>query len=128
MNVTTDGILRRKCSAALSRHRAAAKKVGQVLDYGLSDLVKLAQSTETCRYCRMPIAWDGDFDHVNPISRGGSYSLWNIAYVHRQCNQAKGMLNDYEFDSLLNCLREIQPVAMADVLRRLQSGGKRYKD
>lgn len=120
--------LRRACSAALSHHRARAKKDRQALDYGLADLERLARRTVTCPYCGAvlnPAAIS--FDHMIPLTRRADYRLCNLAVVCLPCQSAKGALSADEYLALLALLRGCHPAALGDVLGRLRWGGKRYR-
>jgi 5-methylcytosine-specific restriction endonuclease McrA len=120
--------LRRVCSAALSHHRARARKDLQTLDYGLADLERLARRTQACPYCGAvlsPGAWA--FDHMTPLARAADYRLANVTPACVPCNCAKGILSATEFKALLALLRTFHPAAFGDVLGRLRSGGRRYR-
>lgn len=125
--VTADAILRRKCRLALDRHRAAAKQAGVKLDYSLRDLERLAGQTQQCAYCRAPLGYDFEFDHAQPLARGGAHALDNLVLAHVGCNQAKGMLDAENFLALRRLLLSFHPTEMTDVLRRLRAGGRRYQ-
>jgi hypothetical protein len=103
-----------------------ARGDGQQLDYDTAALVRLARSTVQCAWCKMPVAWDFHFDHVQPPSRGGKHCLSNLVVSCGRCNQLKGQLTGGEFMSLLTLLRQLHPTAAADLRRRLLAGGRRY--
>jgi 5-methylcytosine-specific restriction endonuclease McrA len=43
-----------------------------------------------CTYCRRPLkARDGTFDHVRPLSRGGTWERSNLVIACRGCNHLK---------------------------------------
>lgn len=68
--------------------RAAIKKGATV---GKVDYTKLLEIYGTvCHICGGAIQ-DGNlhFDHVIPLSRGGSHSMDNIKPAHASCNQQK---------------------------------------
>jgi 5-methylcytosine-specific restriction endonuclease McrA len=121
----TDPLLQ-KCRVTLGRHRQRARADGAQLDYGAADLVALARGTVQCCWCKAPVSWDHHFDHVTPPSRGGAHRLANIVVACGRCNTLKGMLTGPEFLSLLQLLRQLHPVASADLRRRLLAGGRRY--
>lgn len=133
--VTQDAILRQKCKKALANHRAAAKKDGVKLAYGAADLIRLAQSRQTCTYCNAPLGWNWQFDHRWPLARNAfGHCLDNLAVVCSDCNLLKGQLSDLEFGFLLDWLlgkvhfngQTLDLRGAADVRRRLLSGGKVY--
>jgi len=112
---------------ALSHHRARAKAVGQVLDYGLDHLARLVGDNPACRWCRMPVSFgDLQVDHLMPTSRGGAHSLYNLCVACKRCNALRGMLSQAETEHLLEFLDSMPAVARQDLERRLLSGGARY--
>lgn len=118
--------LRRRCQAALTRHKKRAALVGVGLDYGLEDLVRAAQVQVRCAYCRLPLDFSFEWDHLVPTSRGGPHSLANLCCCCPECNQIKGSLTAAEFRQLLAFLAKLHPVAQHDILRRLRYGGRGY--
>jgi 5-methylcytosine-specific restriction endonuclease McrA len=122
-----------QADAALARarrllhdHRTRAHRDGQRLDYGLAEVRALLASTTCCRWCRMPVGFDLQLDHVEPIARGGAHALHNLAVCCARCNGIKGMLTGAEFEFLLEFLADLHPVARQDIERRLLAGGRRY--
>jgi|SRR5579884_1269984 len=61
------------------------------------------QSTGLCYICQQPILphHRTEFDHIIPITRGGSHTMDNIALVHRTCNRRKKDFLLEEMDSYL---------------------------
>jgi len=45
-------------------------------------------------------------DHIQPISRGGSFKLSNIGLTSKKYNLAKGNMTKREFKSLLTCIKK----------------------
>ena len=119
---------RRKCRAVRAHHREKAKKYGVIrLNYGWRDLLKLFEATQTCRYCSMPLGWDAQFDHDEPLARGAvNHRIENIVVCCATCNQMKGCLSGKEFLKLLAFLATIDPRGAWDVKRRLGAGGAVY--
>ena len=107
-------------------HRARAKRDGAALAYGLADVRQLLESSPCCLYCGLPVAWDVQLDHRQPIARGGKHVLDNLAVCCQRCNSLKGQLLESEFRALLVMLSGLHPVARQDVERRLLAGGRRY--
>lgn len=55
-----------------------------------------------CYFTDQPLSKESiNFDHITPVSRGGSFGLDNIALVTPEVNQIKGELNEEEFKQLL---------------------------
>lgn len=120
--------VRRACSAALSHHRARAKKDMQCLDYGLADLERLARRTVACPYCGAVLNPGGiSFDHRTPLSRRADYRLANVAVCCPPCNCSKGCMSADEYLAMLALLKTFHPAAWGDVLGRLRGGGRRYR-
>ncbi len=63
-------------------------------------------------------------DHQVPVSRGGLWSLGNLAAMCRQCNWRKGKLLPSEYASLVELLIGFSAESREDVFRRLTLGGK----
>ncbi|HEY7427437.1 MAG TPA: HNH endonuclease signature motif containing protein [Gemmataceae bacterium] len=123
---TQSSALLARARRLLSDHRTRAKRDGQVLDYSLRDLAALIEANPTCKWCRMPVGYDLQLDHLTPIARGGPHSLYNLVVSCSRCNALKGMLTGAEMEFLMEFLGGLHPVARADVERRLIAGGKRY--
>jgi 5-methylcytosine-specific restriction endonuclease McrA len=117
-----EGLARR----ALARHKAAAKSLGQVLDYTAADLVQLVEANPCCRWCRLPVGFDLHLDHLHPIARGGKFALYNLCVSCSRCNRLKGCLTGAEMEFLREFLDGLHPSAREDIERRLLAGGKRY--
>lgn len=123
---TQADLLRRRCRAALARHRNRAAAVGVGLDYGLPELVGAAEGAEVCAYCHRPLGFDFEWDHLCATSRGGPHSFANLCCCCPECNQLKGVLTASEFRQLLAFLGRLHPVAQHDLRRRLRYGGRGF--
>jgi len=83
-----------------SNHRRRAYPGGQ----GLTDEMMLAVeevSNGICPYCGLPIGDDGQPDHIQPLSKGGSNELDNLVLVCAHCNLSKGAKS---LDEYMVCL------------------------
>jgi 5-methylcytosine-specific restriction endonuclease McrA len=123
---TQQSALLARARQLLHDHQTRARKDGQALDYGLGDVVELLAASTTCRWCRMPVAFDLSLDHVQPIARGGKHCLTNLVAVCRRCQLLKGQLAGVEMEQLIQLLARLHPIARQDLERRLLAGGKRY--
>ena len=82
----------------VERKRAARKKYGSLVRYGLSEIdseAMLALKTH-CGLCGETKA-KFHLDHVIPKSRGGSNNRENLQWLCATCNIAKGALTPDEF-------------------------------
>jgi 5-methylcytosine-specific restriction endonuclease McrA len=76
---------KRRANEARRRALKRATSVGPV-DY----VAILFMWGLNCHLCHQPIAWsDLEFDHVIPLSKGGSHTQSNIKPAHRACNRRK---------------------------------------
>jgi 5-methylcytosine-specific restriction endonuclease McrA len=51
----------------------------------------LVRDASTCHLCKLPVeAKDLVFDHVIPLSKGGSHTPQNVSVSHYVCNRKKG--------------------------------------
>jgi hypothetical protein len=128
MNITTTQAeaLDVRVRRALSHHKAAAKSLGQVLDYTAADLVQLVEANPLCRWCRLPVGFDLHLDHLQPIARGGKFAFHNLCVSCSRDNRLKGQLTGAEMEFLMEFLDGLHPAAKEDIERRLLAGGKRY--
>jgi hypothetical protein len=110
----------------LHDHQTRARKDGVTLDYTIDDLRRLIASSPCCYWCRLPVAFDLQLDHLQPVGRGGLFTLDNLCVSHARCNQLRGMLTEAETVQLLAFLARLHPVARQDVERRLTGGGTVY--
>lgn len=123
-----DAVLRRKARTAFQHHREWAARDHVTLKYGAADLLKLAKEAQQCHYCKMPLSFGFEYDHVIPIARTPqAHRLANIVCCCADCNRMKGGgMDGEEFVRLLRLLENMDPRSAADVRRRLIAGGKRY--
>lgn len=78
----------------------------------------------SCRYCAEKLTLKTvSFDHVIPLSRGGSKWGDNLAICCYICNKVKGALTDIEYSALLTLMASWEEVARLNVSRRLRLGG-----
>lgn len=88
----------------------------------------------SCRYCKtMMTALDMGFDHVDPVSQGGSIGLDNLDLCCQECNRLKGNLSCATFMWLLSAMEKAglpNQMTVADrksLEMRLKSGGMSYR-
>jgi hypothetical protein len=117
---------RRKASQFRASWVARAKKLG--VDVALvpsreSVLEWLsAIDIPVCYYSKTPISRDVvEADHLEPISRKGSFSLSNVVLTSRFYNQVKGDLNDKEFFQLLNTVSDWEDKGKSLMIRLISS-------
>lgn len=126
-SVGASAVLRRKCRTAFQHHRELAAKDFITLSYAAIDLIKLAKASLQCFYCRAPLSFGFEFDHVVPIARiPQAHRLGNIVCACTSCNAMKGQMDGDEFTRFLRLLDGMDPRSASDVRRRLTAGGKRY--
>jgi len=104
--------------------RARASRL--TLDYPLADLrhyVLRNLGRHHCHYCCGPVE-PGTFeiDAKIPPERGGSFNFHNMAVVCKDCGQAKGGLDHFEYRELISLLRSWSPRIRRNVIARLQAG------
>ena len=87
-----------------------------------------------CRYCRKWLtALDIGFDHVEPVSQGGSLDLGNLDACCDQCNRLKGNLTYATFMWLMDAMLKAGlpgQMTVADrknLESRLKTGGMQYR-
>jgi 5-methylcytosine-specific restriction endonuclease McrA len=107
-----------------------AREHKQHLDYDLEDFRQLVECAkgEGCYYCGREIT-DANFslDHLLPVSRGGTFLHDNLDITCKKCNTIKGVLEGCEFVALLNLMATWPQAVKQDILDRLYSGGKRFR-
>jgi 5-methylcytosine-specific restriction endonuclease McrA len=93
-------------------YRDMTKRAKQSLPFDLSELRAWVQSKlerPLCGYCGAALtAETWGFDHMTPVSRGGSWSLSNAQLVCKGCNKSKGDLTDSEYRILLSKLDDLE--------------------
>ena len=96
------------------------------LDYPLGDLRHFVfhnLGRHHCHYCCGPVEPSTfDIDAKIPPERGGSFNFHNLAVVCKDCAQAKGWLDHFEYRELINLLRSWAPRIRRNFLARLQAG------
>ncbi|CAB4132175.1 HNHc domain containing protein [uncultured Caudovirales phage] len=81
----------------------------------------------TCEYTGERVALkDIELDHKDPVSRGGSFKIWNLCVTSAKINQQKGNMNSMEFARLQDLLNDFDDDAKKDVLARLRAGSSRF--
>jgi hypothetical protein len=93
---------------------------------GLWTFADCSRRSPLCEYCRAPVSFAVSLDHADPIARGGTLALDNLAVSCERCNSLKGMLTEAEFRELLTFLALLHPLARTDLERRLLAGSARY--
>jgi 5-methylcytosine-specific restriction endonuclease McrA len=63
-------------------------------------------------------------DHNEPVSRGGSWDLFNVVVPCRKCNLRKGVLLPHEYIELSKFVATLTAESREDIWRRLVIGGK----
>ena len=78
----------------------------------------------SCIYCYTVLTLDTiSFDHLLPLSRGGSSWVPNLGLCCTTCNKTKGSLTEDEYCSLLELMIGWPQEARDNVCRRLRLGG-----
>lgn len=76
-----------------------------------------------CKYCDKKLTIQVlAFDHIIPISRGGSSNIDNIQIICKTSNGIKGSLDEVNFQLLLNWLKTVPEELRKDVSIRLARG------
>jgi 5-methylcytosine-specific restriction endonuclease McrA len=78
-----------------------------------------------CPYCHgkiTPATFSAD--HDRPVSRDGSWELWNVIGCCRRCNDVKGALTGEEFMALLALTTPWPSQVRQNLLARLRAGGR----
>ncbi len=103
-----------------------AQAAGQTLDYRLGDLryyVSRNIGRHHCHYCCGPVeVGTFDLDYKIPPERGGSFAFHNLAVVCKECSQAKGWLDHFEYRELVSLLRTWATPIRRSFIARLQAG------
>lgn len=59
----------------------------------------IARDGDKCHYCELPFVGKGDymctFDHIIPVSQGGTNADDNLVLAHRKCNENRGITPYY---------------------------------
>jgi len=76
-----------------------------------------------CKYCEKILKTDTMvFDHIVPISKGGTSNIDNIQLICRTSNGMKGSLNENSFKLLLDWLETVPKELQDDIRIRLSKG------
>jgi len=110
----------------LHDHQTRARKAGATLDYGLAEVRRLIEASPCCHWCGLPVAFDLQFDHLQPTGRGGQHALHNLTVACSRCNLLRGQLSQAATEELLAMLRSWHPLDREDLERRAIAGGARY--
>src|SRR5688572_19598461 len=122
-------ILTRRTSDVYRHQRDRAKKAGVILDYTIDAIRSMVSQKigAECGYCHKLIDEQTfSLDHDTPVSRGGAWTLGNLAVCCLRCNKIKGNMTYAEFTALLHTLDTFDEVARKDVVGRLYFGGNRF--
>ena len=83
-----------------SRRRALRNISSKIIQSVYENNIKF-YGTLTCVLCRLPIAFGLDsLEHLNPVSRGGTNDITNLAVSHLVCNSRKLNKTFDEFNRL----------------------------
>jgi 5-methylcytosine-specific restriction endonuclease McrA len=117
--------LKRKARNTFRWQQKRAKQAGRELDYTEEDLLRSLIGDLSCPYCGAALTINNvECDHKRPICRGESFNEWNLEWLCRECNKAKGPLTDFEFERLWEALQDLEDKARQNVLTRLRVGGR----
>jgi 5-methylcytosine-specific restriction endonuclease McrA len=124
---TEEKTLKKRTGQAYSNHRSRAKKFAETLDYTLAELRTMVAGSvyRPCPYCHVGLYPETfSLDHRMPTSRGGKHQLPNLVVCCQPCNELKGNMDEEEYTLFLDVIRKLAPVAQANLIRRIRSGGK----
>lgn len=121
-------VIRKRATNVYAGQKRRAAKHKQALNYTAAEIWAMAKDLPPCHYCKKPVsARDFSLDHLNPVSRGGSFKLENLVCVHDRCNRLKSSLTEAEYEGLIDLLREYRKLhgeyAVKNVEMRLLAGG-----
>lgn len=80
-----------------------------------------AQEPYTCYYTKVLLGLVFEVDHKVPVSRSGSFDLYNVCLTTPLLNGAKGSLTDKEFKQLLKVISKWDDKGLS-LLQRLRRG------
>jgi 5-methylcytosine-specific restriction endonuclease McrA len=119
-------IFMQRTAQLFQKHWQRAQAAGQTLDYRLGDLrhfVHYNLGPHHCHYCCGPVeAATFEIDYKIPPARGGSFIFHNLAIVCKDCGQAKGWLDHFEYRELVSLLRTWAPPIRRNFIARLRAG------
>lgn len=107
----------------------------QFRDWLLRQLGGNPNGTTRCVHCTAVLdAISVSFDHLEPVSQGGSLGLENLGPSCDECNRMKGKITARTFAKLLAWLNragrgeeEMTIMDRTDIIKRLKGGGVFYK-
>ena len=102
-----------------------SRKYGVECTVTLDELCQLAYDAygTECKYSgRILTVANMVFDHIHPISKGGSSNLDNLQVISKFSNTMKGSLEEHDFLILLSWLDELPEELRKDVSIRLARG------
>lgn len=108
----------------------------QFREWLLKQLGGNPNGTTRCVHCGMVLdAINVSFDHLAPVSQGGSLGLENLGTSCDECNRMKGKLTAPTFHKLMEWLNragrgegEMTVMDRTDIIKRLKGGGIFYKE
>jgi len=68
-----------------------------------------------------------ELDHRLPISRGGSFQVYNLGITDSRLNGCKGGRSEQEFRQLLDVISEWEEEARKSLLADLRAGSSRFR-
>lgn len=78
---------------------------------------------QKCKYCHKILTIDTlVFDHISPISKGGTSNIDNIQIICKSSNGVKGSLDENNFKILLDWLESVPGELKKDISIRLARG------
>lgn len=115
----------------LANQKKRAEEHGVAIPYDLASLrAKVAMALSgpeggQCPHCKKALtAYNFSADHIEPISRGGSWGLENVEIVCKACNEVKGPLSRVEFKQLINAIAEWPEEIRVNLFARIKAGGR----
>lgn len=116
--------------------RAIPFTLDQFREWLLKQLGGNPNGTTRCLYCTAVLdAISVSFDHLEPVSQGGSLGLENLGCSCDECNRMKGKITARTFRKLLDWLNcagrgeeQMTLADRADIIKRLKGGGIFYKE
>jgi 5-methylcytosine-specific restriction endonuclease McrA len=124
LNKVTKKILK-KIDSAKSSLVARSKKYNVECNITTEELRTLVfqHYGKKCKYCDKILKTDTMvFDHIVPISKGGSSNIENIQLICRTSNGMKGSLREDNFQLLLDWLETVPKELQDDIRIRLSKG------
>lgn len=102
-----------------------SKKYNVEYNISIDDLRQLVFESygKKCKYCDKIITTNNFvFDHIKPISHGGSSTKSNLQVICKTSNTMKGSLEEADFVLLLEWLKNLPEHVRRDVTIRLSRG------